>query len=98
MVGVIRPFLGSGYHNATLSTTGIAVAIPVAATGADIQVDVGCYVGVRDTNTLATFNDTNYGSTLYGGRFTHQRLGAGAEDYIHIAPWSGTAQVAISFF
>ncbi len=93
----IRPFSGPGYSNAALAVAGIAVAFPLWASGADIQVDVGCFVGVRGSAVLDVFNNTNYGSTLFGSRITRQ-MGVGGDTHIHIAPWSGTAQVAIAFF
>lgn len=89
----------TGYHNATLGTTGVAVRFPTGATVAQINVNAGCYLGVRGTATLSTFNDQNYGSTHSSAHVTIMRsdLGGGTQDYIHIAPWTGTADVAILF-
>lgn len=98
-----RDFAGNednGYHNATLGTTGVAVAFPVGAQGAWVSVSAGCYVGVRDSASLVTFSDANYGSILNGAPYEFRRWSSGstADSHIHIAPWATTAIVAIAFF
>jgi hypothetical protein len=83
----------NGYYNAALGTAGVAIEMPVTAHGFDIQVDAACYIGVRTSDVLATFNADNYGVILFGGRYTMQQ----GEDHIHVAPVTGTAEVAIAF-
>lgn len=90
-----------GYHNASLGTSGVAIPFPPGASGALVQVGAGCFIGVRTTATLATFDDDHYGSVLSGnpieiGRSV--RHVSGSTGYIHIAPWSSTTSVAVAFF
>lgn len=87
-----------GYHNATLGTGGVAVPFPVGAQGALVSVSAGCYVGVRDSATLATFSDDNYGSILNGAPIEMRRTSLTSDSHLHIAPWATTAVVAIAFF
>ena len=87
-----------GYHNATLGTTGVAIPFPKGARGCVIGVSAGCYVGVRSTDTLATFNDDNYGSITSGLPHQMTRISRAAESWLHIAPWSSTASVAVYFW
>jgi hypothetical protein len=88
-----------GYHNASLGTTGIAIPFPYGAVTACISVSAGCYFGVRDSATLVTFSDDNYGSILNGHPYYVSRAFAagGSQSYIHLAPWTSTAAVAIVF-
>jgi len=89
-----------GYSNAALGTAGVAVAIPNQATGFIVNVSAGCWFGLADNNTLSAFADATYGSILSGGphEFHRQAIGGGAEDFVQIAAWTGTAAVAIAFF
>lgn len=90
----------NGYHNASLGTTGVAVAFPANASGCVVQVGAGCYIGLRDSATLATFSDANYGSILSGMPHQIKRWSQGgdAETHLHLAAWTGTSSVAIYFF
>ena len=87
-----------GYHNATLGTAGVAIAFPVGASGALVSVSAGCYIGVRDSASLAAFSDANYGSIRTGYPVEVSRTALTSDSHIHIAPWSGTAEVAVAFF
>jgi len=88
-----------GYHNASLGTTGIAILFPNGASVACISVSAGCFFGIRGDATLATFNDDNYGSILNGQPYYVSRAFAagGSQSYIHLAPWTSTAAVAVVF-
>jgi hypothetical protein len=104
---VPRPFtdadgdpVDAGYHNATLGTTGVALRFPPGARRAVVQVSAGCFIGVRNSDTLDTFSDDNYGSILNGYPLLISKGVAFPSDsstYLHIAPWSGTAAVAIAY-
>jgi hypothetical protein len=87
----------AGYHNASLGTAGVAVAFPNASARAVIAVSAGCFLGFRNSNTLATFNDTNYGSISGGAPFEFERTRDGSQTHIHLAPWTATAIVSILF-
>lgn len=86
-----------GYHNATLGTTGVAVAFPPSSSRAIISVSAGCYLGFRNSASLATFSDANYGSISGGAPFVFARVRNADETHIHIAPWASTAIVSILF-
>lgn len=86
-----------GYHNATLGTTGVAVAFPASSSRAVISVSAGCYLGFRNSNTLAAFSDANYGSISGGAPFVFSRARDASQTHIHIAPWASTAIVSILF-
>ena len=89
----------NGYHNAALGVGGIAIPCPVGASGAIVSVSAGCYCSFRDNGTLVTFNDANFGSILNGAPYSFTRWSSGGEtdSFLHIAPWSGTAVVAVAF-
>jgi hypothetical protein len=87
----------AGYSNATLGIAGVAVAFPVEAAGAVLQVSAPCWVGVRGNATLITFNDANFGSVQSGAPIPIARLRDGTMTHIHIAPLTGTAIVTIAF-
>lgn len=86
-----------GYHNATLGTTGVAIAFPAASSGCIISVSAGCFLGFRNSATLNTFNDTNYGSLSSGAPYAFQRMRDATQTHIHIAPWTSTAVVSVMF-
>lgn len=90
-----------GYHNATLGTSGVAIPFPPGASGAVVSVGAGCYIGVRESSTLASFNDDNYGSILNGQPYQIKPGGVpGYHDtaYLHLATWSSTTSVAVVFY
>ncbi len=90
-----------GYHNTSLGTSGVAIPFPPGAKGAIVQVGAGCYIGVRTSSTLATFDDDHYGSILNG--VAHQIKPGGIPGYndttyLHLASWTSTTSVAVAFF
>ncbi len=87
-----------GYHNATLGTSGVAIPFPRGARGCVVSVGAGCYVGVRETDTLATFDDDHYGSILNGQPHTMQRISRAQSSWLHIAAWTSTTSVALYFW
>lgn len=87
----------AGYNNATLGTTGIAVAFPTESQGCIISISAGCFIGFKDSSTLLTFSSTNYGSFQGGNPYTFLRMRDGTQTYVHIAPWSSTAIVSVAF-
>jgi hypothetical protein len=91
------PDSDNGYHNATLGTTGVAVEFPPGASGCLLSVSAGCFIGLRDDDTLITFNDANFGSVLNGAPIQISRSSLHTETHLHIAPWATTAIVAITF-
>ena len=95
----LRPRAGmAGYHNAALGTAGVVIPFPTNAYGCIVSVSAGCYVGVGGDALLA-LGDATYGSVLNGApyTFTRARLGNNTETHLHIAPWTGTAAVAVAF-
>lgn len=89
----------TGYHNASLGTTGVAVAFPAGMNTACISVGAGCFFGVRGSVTLDTFDDAHYGSILNGQPYyvTRNDVAGSSQGWIHLAPWTGTSSVAIAF-
>lgn len=90
-----------GYHNTSLGTSGVAVPIPPGARGAVVQVGAGCFIGVRETGTLATFDDDHYGSILNGMPIQIKPAGfAGRNEtlFLHLAAWTSTTSVAVLFY
>ncbi len=91
----------AGYSNGALGVTGIALLFPPGARGAVVQVSAGCYIGVRPTVTLATFNNANYGSIMNGAPI---EIGRGmtfptdSTTYLHLAPWATTAIVSVFYY
>jgi hypothetical protein len=89
---------GGGYYNATLGTTGVAVEVPITASGLIVHCGAACYVGVGDA-TLRTFNTTEYG-VMGAGQSETFALSPGVrseESHIHVAAITGTAAVSIMF-
>lgn len=89
---------GGGYYNAALDTTGVAVLIPITASGFIVHVGAACYVGVG-LASLKTFNTTNYGVQGAGQKetFALNPTVRGEETHFHVAAVSGTAAVSITF-
>lgn len=89
---------GGGYYNAILDTAGVAVPVPITASGLIVHVSAACYVGVGD-ETLRTFNTTEYGVQGAGQSETFALNPAvrGEETHFHIAAVTGTAAVSIMF-
>lgn len=90
---------GGGYYNATLGTSGVAVEIPITASGFIVHVSAACYVGSAADDTLLTFNTANYG-VMGAGQSETFALNPGVRDeenHFHVAAVTGTAAVSIMF-
>ena len=93
-----RVLRGGGFYNAALAVAGINVPLPAGAAGFIIHVSAPCYVGMKDSATLLTFNTTNYG--VIGPNHAEEFLvpgGVTSARNIHVAPVAGTAVVSIAF-
>ena len=89
---------GGGYYDDDLGTDGIAIPVPITASGLIIHVGAACYVGVGD-DTLRTFDTTEYGVLGAGQSETfalHPGV-RGEESHFHVAAVTGTAAVSIMF-
>lgn len=92
-----RPRNG-GYYDDSLGTTGVAVEVPINASGVIVHCGAACYVGVGDEN-LRTFDTTEYGVMGAGQSETfalHPGV-RGEESHIHVAAVTGTAAVSMMF-